>query len=111
MAEYHLLNQPFTFKNNIISLALTNAIEEPILVSIKLELLTYLREMLGNNSLQLEGILAEQDNSKRIAYTNKEKFRASDGKESVAQRFERQIWVGSRLLNEDRGHPDTYREL
>ncbi len=74
MAEYHLLNQPFTVKNNTISLALTNAIEEPILISIKLELLTYLREMLGNNSLQIEGILAEQDNSKRVAYTNKEKF-------------------------------------
>lgn len=74
MAEYHLLIQPFTFKNNLISLALTNAIEEPILVSIKPELLTYLREMLSNSSLKIEGVLAEQDNSKRIAYTNKEKF-------------------------------------
>lgn len=74
MAEYHLLNQPFTFKNNLISLALTNAIEEPILVSIKPELLTYLREMLSNSSLKIEGVLAEQVNSKRIAYTNKEKF-------------------------------------
>lgn len=74
MAEYHLLNQPFTFKNNLINLALTNAIEEPILVSIKPELLTYLREMLSNSSLKIEGVLAEQDNSKRIAYTNKEKF-------------------------------------
>ncbi|MBL7877713.1 MAG: hypothetical protein JNL53_18760 [Cyclobacteriaceae bacterium] len=74
MAEYHLLNQPFTFKNNLINLALTNAIEEPILVSIKPELLTYLREMLSNSSLKIEGVLAEQVNSKRIAYTNKEKF-------------------------------------
>ncbi|MDZ7650401.1 MAG: hypothetical protein U5K54_26475 [Cytophagales bacterium] len=88
MAEYHLLTQPFTFKNNIISLALTNAIEEPILVSIKLELLTYLREMLSNNGLQLEGIMAEQDNSKRIAYTNKEKFEHLMGRESFAQRSE-----------------------
>jgi hypothetical protein len=56
-------------------------------------MLTYLREMLGNNSLQLEGILAEQDNSKRVAYTNKEKFEHLMDKESVAQRFEGQIRI------------------
>ncbi|MEQ1588525.1 MAG: hypothetical protein ABL895_21745, partial [Cyclobacteriaceae bacterium] len=33
MAEYHLLNQPFTFRNSTITLSLTNPIEEPILTS------------------------------------------------------------------------------
>jgi hypothetical protein len=74
MAEYHLLNQPFTFRNNIITLSLTNPIEEPILTSIKQELLTYLREKLGNSSLQVEGQMQEQQQGKKIAYTNKEKF-------------------------------------
>ncbi len=74
MAEYHLLNQPFTFRNNLITLSLTNPIEEPILTSIKQELLTYLREKLGNNSLQVEGHMQEQQQGKKIAYTNKEKF-------------------------------------
>lgn len=74
MAEYHLLNQPFVFQENIITLTLTNAIEEPILKSVKKDLLTYLREKLGNNSLQVEGHMQEQQQGKRIAYTNKEKF-------------------------------------
>ncbi len=74
MAEFHLLNQPFTFQNNIITLSLTNPIEEPILTSIKQELLTYLREKLGNSSLQVEGHMQEQLQGKKIAYTNKEKF-------------------------------------
>lgn len=74
MAEYHLLNQPYTFRNNIIILSLTNPIEEPILTSIKQELLTYLREKLGNSSLQVEGHMQEQQQGKKIAYTNKEKF-------------------------------------
>jgi hypothetical protein len=74
MAEYHLLNQPFKFQKNIITLSLTNPIEEPILTSIKQELLTCLREKLGNSSLQVEGHMQEQQQGKRIAYTNKEKF-------------------------------------
>jgi DNA polymerase-3 subunit gamma/tau len=74
MAEYHLLNQPFVFKENIITLTLTNPIEEPILNSVKQDLLSYLREKLGNNSLQVEGHMQEQQQGKRIAYTNKEKF-------------------------------------
>jgi DNA polymerase-3 subunit gamma/tau len=74
MAEYHLLSQPFTFRNNTITLSLTNPIEEPILTSIKQELLTYLREELSNSSLQVEGHMQEQQQGKKIAYTNKEKF-------------------------------------
>lgn len=74
MAEYHLLNQPFVFKENIITLTLTNPIEEPILNSVKQDLLSYLRDKLGNNSLQVEGHMQEQQQGKRIAYTNKEKF-------------------------------------
>ncbi|MEQ1586404.1 MAG: DNA polymerase III subunit gamma/tau, partial [Cyclobacteriaceae bacterium] len=73
-AEYHLLNQPFTFRNSTITLSLTNPIEEPILTSIKQELLTYLREKLNNNSLKVEGHMQEQQQGKKIAYTNKEKF-------------------------------------
>lgn len=74
MAEYHLLNQPFVLKENIITLTLTNPIEEPILNSVKQDLLSYLRDKLGNNSLQVEGHMQEQQQGKRIAYTNKEKF-------------------------------------
>lgn len=73
MAEYHLLKQPFTFRNNTVTLALTNPIEEPVLLSIKTELLTYLRENLNNNSLQVDATMQEHQ-IKKFAYTNKEKF-------------------------------------
>jgi DNA polymerase III subunit gamma/tau len=73
MAEYHLLKQPFTFRNNIITLALTNPIEEPVLLSIKTELLTFLRENLNNSSIQVDATMQEHQ-IKKFAYTNKEKF-------------------------------------
>lgn len=73
MAEYHLLKQPFTFQNNTVTLALTNTIEEPVLLSIKTELLTYLRDKLNNNSIQVDATMQEHP-IKKFAYTNKEKF-------------------------------------
>lgn len=73
MAEYHLLKQPFTFRNNTITLALTNPIEEPVLLSIKTELLTFLRESLNNSSIQVDATMQEHQ-IKKFAYTNKEKF-------------------------------------
>jgi hypothetical protein len=73
MAEYHLLKQEFSFKNNVISLYLTNPIEEPLLQSIKSDLLAYLREKLSNSSLQVERVMQEHQ-TRKIAYTNKEKF-------------------------------------
>jgi DNA polymerase-3 subunit gamma/tau len=73
VAEYHLLSQSFTLANNLITLTLTNPVEETFLVAIKADLLGYLREKLNNNAIQLEGVL-EHTEVKRKAYTNKEKF-------------------------------------
>ncbi|MBL7870610.1 MAG: hypothetical protein JNM78_03290 [Cyclobacteriaceae bacterium] len=73
MAEYHLLKQEFSFKNNVISLYLTNSIEEPLLQSVRSDLLAYLREKLSNSGLQIEGVMQEHQ-TRKIAYTNKEKF-------------------------------------
>jgi DNA polymerase-3 subunit gamma/tau len=72
-AEYHLLNQPYTLKGNVIILQLTNPIEEPILQAIKADLVSFLRERINNSTLQVEGEM-QQNNTKRKAYTNKEKF-------------------------------------
>ncbi len=72
-AEYHLLNQPYSLNGSMITLQLTNPIEEPILQGIKLELVAYLREKINNSTLQVEGEM-QQSNTKRKAYTNKEKF-------------------------------------
>lgn len=72
-AEYHLLNQPYSLNGNIITLQLTNPIEEPILQGIKSDLVGYLREKINNSTLLVEGEM-QQNNTKRKAYTNKEKF-------------------------------------
>jgi len=75
VAEYHLLKQPFTFQNNVINLTLTNPVEEPLLHTIKSDLLTYLRDNLNNSLIQLEYQFAQFE-TRRMAYTNKEKFDA-----------------------------------
>jgi DNA polymerase-3 subunit gamma/tau len=73
LAEYHLLNQPFVLNGNVITLQLTNPIEEPILQGLKADLVSYLRAKNNNSTLQVEGEM-QQNNIKRKAYTNKEKF-------------------------------------
>jgi DNA polymerase-3 subunit gamma/tau len=73
VAEYHLLNQAYTLNNNIITLQLTNPIEEPLLQGLKSDLVAFLREKTNNSTLQVEGAM-QQNNTKRKAYTNKEKF-------------------------------------
>ncbi len=73
VAEYHLLNQPLTINKNLITVLLTNPIEEPLLKDIKSDLVTYLRKRLKNSYIQVEGEM-QQYSTKRKAYTNKEKF-------------------------------------
>ncbi len=73
MAEYHLLNRQITFQNNQVTIPLTNPIEEPLLLSIKSELVDFLRRRLNNGSIQLISTMEERQ-SKKVAYTNKEKF-------------------------------------
>jgi len=73
VAEYHLLTQTYLLNNNIITLQLTNPIEEPLLQGLKSDLVAFLREKTNNSTLQVEGAM-QQNNTKRKAYTNKEKF-------------------------------------
>jgi len=73
VGEYHILNQTFTLTNNVITVLLNNPIEEPMLQGMKSDLVGYLREKLNNSTLQVEGEM-QQNNTKRKAYTNKEKF-------------------------------------
>ncbi len=73
LAEYHLLNRGFEIHANELVISITNPVEEPLLASIKIDLVMYLREKLGNSSIQVRGVLNEITPSK-VAYTNKEKF-------------------------------------
>lgn len=72
VAEYGLLQRDWELVGNTIQLQLTNPVEEPLLVGIKTDLLTFLKEKL-NSSLNVEGVIIKSA-SKKIIYTNKEKF-------------------------------------
>lgn len=73
VAEFHLLNRTVDVQGTTVTVALANSIEEPLLQTILPDLLTYLRSKLSNSSIKVETVL-KKDDTKRIAYTNKEKF-------------------------------------
>lgn len=72
VAEYSLLNRDFDLVENTIKLHLTNPVEEPLLASIKSDLIEFLKKNL-KNEVAIEGIL-KKSTSKKVIYTNKEKF-------------------------------------
>jgi DNA polymerase-3 subunit gamma/tau len=71
--EYNLLKRGFDLKENKITISLTNPVEEPMLQSIRTQLTAYLRDKLNNSSVSVFGVMQEFE-TKKIAYTNKEKF-------------------------------------
>jgi DNA polymerase-3 subunit gamma/tau len=73
IAEFQLLKRGFTRESNVITISLTNPVEEPLLQNLQLPLVTYLRDKLKNNSISVIGILQRQETNK-VVYTNKEKF-------------------------------------
>lgn len=73
VAEHHLLKRGFEIKGNELIISMSNSIEEPLLLSMKTNLVTYLREKLSNSTIQVQGVL-KVVSSARMAYTNKEKF-------------------------------------
>jgi hypothetical protein len=73
IAEYQLLQRDFTLKDSLITVPLSNPIEEPLLLNIRSPLIAYLRNKLTNNSIMVTGVL-EKAGSKKVVYTSKEKF-------------------------------------
>ncbi|MBX2942060.1 MAG: hypothetical protein KF860_06925 [Cyclobacteriaceae bacterium] len=73
VGEYHLLKQEFDFHDNQITIHLSNSVEEPLLQSIRNPLTEFLRERLGNRSLNITSQVREIQLQK-FAYTSKEKF-------------------------------------
>lgn len=74
-ATYQLLSRGYLREGNTLVIHLNNPVEEPLLQSMKTDLVSYLRESLSNNSLQLRSLMFEVAANKMI-YTNKEKFEA-----------------------------------
>lgn len=52
---YHLLSQGFEFRDNKVIIQLHNHFQETLLDEIRLDLLTFLRERLSNDTIQLAG--------------------------------------------------------
>ena len=72
VAEYNLLSHEYELSGNVIKIHLTNPVEEPLLAGLKADLVAFLKNQL-NAPVVVEGELIEHT-SKRIIYTNKEKF-------------------------------------
>ncbi|MBS1682075.1 MAG: hypothetical protein JST48_10205 [Bacteroidetes bacterium] len=73
LAEFHLLSRTVEVDGSVVTVALANSVEEPLLQSMLPDLLTYLRNRLSNPTIQVESILQKEEVN-RIAYTNKEKL-------------------------------------
>lgn len=73
VGEYHLLRQEFDYHDNVVTIHLSNQVEEPLLQSIRTPLIEFLRSRLGNDSINVISQVKDV-HSKKIAYTNKEKF-------------------------------------
>lgn len=73
VAEFHLLSRQVDLNGSVVTVALANTIEEPLLQSMMTDLVSYLRNRLSNPTIKIESVMKEVDN-KRMAYTNKEKF-------------------------------------
>lgn len=72
-AEYHLLSQEIEIRDKQVIVHLHNHFQETLINTIKVDILTYLREKLSNNTIQLTGEISTPDEKKMI-YTNREKF-------------------------------------
>ncbi len=73
VAEFHLLSREVDLKGSVVTVALANSVEEPLLQSMMTDLVAYLRTRLGNSTIKVESVMQQSD-IKKIAYTNKEKF-------------------------------------
>jgi DNA polymerase-3 subunit gamma/tau len=72
-AEYHLLSQEVEIRDNQVIVHLHNHFQETLINTIKVDILTFLREKLNNNRIQLMGEHRTVD-EKKVIYTNREKF-------------------------------------
>lgn len=68
-----MLKREFSFQDPLVTIPLSNPIEEPLLQHIRVELTSYLRDKLGNSTISVVGVLQEIG-TKKVMYTNKEKF-------------------------------------
>lgn len=72
-AEYQLLTQQIELRESTVLVHLHNPVQETLLNDLKSDLMQYIRESLNNYTIQISGELKSND-SKKVIYTNREKF-------------------------------------
>ncbi|HEY3429083.1 MAG TPA: hypothetical protein VGK39_00315 [Cyclobacteriaceae bacterium] len=74
-AEYYLLSQEIEIRQGKqVIVHLHNHFQETLIDTIKVDILTFLREKLSNTTIQLVGEIKAPDDGKKMIYTNREKF-------------------------------------
>lgn len=73
-AEFQMLNQPYELRGKQIVVTLLSPVHETMLNNIKVEMASFLRERLKNNTITIIGELIKSEDQKKVIYTNREKF-------------------------------------
>lgn len=70
-----MLTQPYELNENTITVSLHHPVQETMLDNMRIELSTFIRERLKNNSILISGKLVEmKEDEKKVFYTPREKF-------------------------------------
>ena len=72
-AEYQILKREIHFEHPVISVQLTNPVEETLLENFRLDFVKFLRDRLQNTELNLL-VSVQKASGKKVLYTSKEKF-------------------------------------
>lgn len=73
-AEYQFLSQPIDIEDKAIIVHVYHPVQETMLNNMRIELSTFIRERLRNNSIQIIGKTKEVEEGKKVYYTPREKF-------------------------------------
>lgn len=72
-ADYQLLSQEIEIRDKTVVVHLHSPVQETLINTLKVDLLTFLRGKLDNSTIQLTGEMKTSD-EKKVIYTNREKF-------------------------------------
>jgi len=82
----NILSQEYSLEGETIKLKITNPIQEDIFEEFKPEIMQFLRNGLKNDFLKLQ-VITVKDQSKKMIYTNAEKFRHLAEKNPILQKL------------------------
>ena len=89
-ADFQLLSQEIEIRQTTVVIHLLNPVQETILNDLKTDLTQHLRQVLKNQTIQVEGELKTDENHK-VAYTNREKFEHLAQKNPVLNEMKKRL--------------------